>query len=119
MKPMQPIQRMESIATTTKRLVSGAHSSVGTMVASRMMRPPIVGVPRLLWWLAGPSARMTCPTFRARSRRITGGPDDEGEQQRRHRRARRSEADVVEEIENDVRLAERREPMIEHPTSAE
>jgi hypothetical protein len=28
----------------------------------------------LLWWLAGPSARMICPTFRARSRPITGGP---------------------------------------------
>ena len=38
------------------------------------MRPPIVGVPRLLWWLAGPSARITCPTFRARSRAMTGGP---------------------------------------------
>ena len=71
---MQPIQRIDSIATTTNRLVSGAQSSVGTMVASRMMSPPIVGVPRLLWWLAGPSARITCPTLRARSRRITGGP---------------------------------------------
>ena len=71
---MHPIQRMESIATTTNRLVSGAHSSVGTIVASRMISPPMVGVPRLLWWLAGPSARITCPTFRARSRRITGGP---------------------------------------------
>ena len=46
---MHPIHRMDSIATITNRLVSGAHSSVGTMVASRMMRPPIVGVPRLLW----------------------------------------------------------------------
>ena len=34
----------------------------------------MVGVPRLLWWLAGPSARMTWPTFRARSRAMTGGP---------------------------------------------
>jgi hypothetical protein len=39
-------------------------------------------------------------------------------EQRRHRRARGSETDVVEEIEDDVRLAERREPMIEHPSSA-
>ena len=39
-----------------------------------MISPPIVGVPRLLWWLAGPSARMTWPTLRARSRAITGGP---------------------------------------------
>ena len=45
---MHPIQSVDSIATTTKRLVSGAQSSVGTMVASRMMSPPMVGVPRLL-----------------------------------------------------------------------
>ena len=45
---MQPIQRMESIATTTNRLVSGAQSSVGTTVDRMMMSPPIVGVPRLV-----------------------------------------------------------------------
>ena len=71
---MHPIQRIDSIATTTKRLVSGAQSSVGTTVARMMISPPIVGVPRLLWWLAGPSARMTWPTFRARSRAMIGGP---------------------------------------------
>ena len=38
-----------------------------------MIRPPIVGVPRLPWWLAGPSARITCPTLCARSRRMIGG----------------------------------------------
>ena len=74
MNPMQPIQRMESRATSTKRLSSRAQSSVGSTVASRMMRPPIVGVPRLLWWLAGPSARITCPTLCARSRRMMPGP---------------------------------------------
>ena len=45
---MQPIQRIDSIATTTNRLVSGAQSSVGTTVARMMISPPIVGVPRLL-----------------------------------------------------------------------
>ena len=38
------------------------------------MSPPIVGVPRFSWWLAGPSARITCPTRRSRSARITHGP---------------------------------------------
>ena len=74
MNPMHPIQRVEIIATSTKRLVSGAQSSVGTIVASRMMSPPIVGVPRSIWWLAGPSARITWPTFRARRRAMIGGP---------------------------------------------
>ena len=41
------------------RLFSGAQSSVGTTVARRMMSPPMVGVPRFPWWLAGPSARIT------------------------------------------------------------
>src|SRR6185312_4246089 len=40
------------------------------------------------------------------------------EQQSRNRRARGAKADVVEEIEDDVRLAERREPVIEHQSSA-
>ena len=44
---MHPIQRMESMATTMNRLVTGAHSTVGTMVQKRMIRPPMVGVPRL------------------------------------------------------------------------
>ena len=44
------------------------------MVASRMMSPPIVGVPRFPWWEAGPSARITCPIFRALSRAMMGGP---------------------------------------------
>jgi len=33
----------------------------------------MVGVPRLPWWLAGPSARITCPTLRCRNRRMIGG----------------------------------------------
>src|SRR4051812_45651849 len=42
----------------------------------------------------------------------------EREQQGGHRRARGAKADVVEEIENDVGLAERGEPVIEHRASA-
>ncbi len=57
-----------------KRLESCAQSSVGITVAAMIIIPPIVGVPRLAWWLAGPSARITCPTLRAWSRRIIAGP---------------------------------------------
>ncbi len=45
---MQPIQRIDNIATTTNRFVSGAQRSVGTTVAKMTMSPPMVGVPRLL-----------------------------------------------------------------------
>ena len=40
--------------------------------------------------------------------------DDEGNEQRRHGRARRPERDVVEEIEDDVLAGEWREQVIEH-----
>ena len=38
--------------------------------------------------------------------------------ERRHRSSSGTEADVVEEIKDDVRAAERSEPMIEHEASA-
>ncbi len=41
---------------------------------------------------------------------MIAGPDDERQQERRDDRSRGAEADVVEQIENDVSLAERREP---------
>ena len=69
MNPMPPIQSVASSANEHRAVSSRAQSSVGSRVASRMMIPPMVGVPRLPWWLAGPSARMTCPTLWARSLR--------------------------------------------------
>jgi hypothetical protein len=65
---------MASMATITNRLVSGAQSSVGMTVARRMIIPPMVGVPRLPWWLASPSERMTWPILRALSRAMIEGP---------------------------------------------
>jgi hypothetical protein len=43
-----------------------------------------------------------------------GRTDKKRKQERRDRGARGAKADVVEKIEDDVLLAERREPMIEH-----
>ena len=48
---------------------------------------------------------------------MTARAHDERQEERGHRRARGPEADVVEQIENDVSLAERREPVIEHRSS--
>ncbi len=62
------------MATTTIRLSIRAHRKVGNSVARMMTSPPIVGVPRFPWWLAGPSARMIWPILCARRRRITAGP---------------------------------------------
>src|SRR6476661_9437766 len=45
-------------------------------------------------------------------------PHEKREQQRRDRGPGGAKADVVEKVENDVRLAERREPVIEHRASA-
>ncbi len=44
---MVPIHRVATTATTTYHVSSRAQSSVGTAVARMMIRPPIVGVPRL------------------------------------------------------------------------
>jgi hypothetical protein len=71
---MAPIQRIDSSANGTNRPSNRAHSAVGSTVASRMMMPPIVGVPRLPWCVAGPSARMICPTLCARSFAMMVGP---------------------------------------------
>ena len=38
-----------------------------------MSAPPMVGVPCLLAWLAGPSWRITSPSWRARARRMNQG----------------------------------------------
>ena len=71
---MAPIHSVATHATTTNPVSRRAHNSVGTTVARMMMSPPIVGVPRLPWWLAGPSARITCPTRSVRSRAMIHGP---------------------------------------------
>src|SRR2546430_14452322 len=74
---MAPAHSIAATATTTYRLSSFAHKSVGTTVARIMISPPIIGVPRFVWWLAGPSARITRPPFLSRSPRIMAGPPRE------------------------------------------
>ena len=44
------------------------------IAATRMRRPPIVGVPCLTMWLAGPSSRMCCPIDCLRSHSMNVGP---------------------------------------------
>ena len=74
MNPMPPIHSMASRANSTNRLLSGAQSSVAMTVENRMITPPMVGVPRFPWWVVGPSTRITCPIFFARSRPMIAGP---------------------------------------------
>ena len=52
-------------------------------MASRT-RPPIVGVPCLDMWPAGPSSRICCPNSFAAQKRDEGGPGEDAEQHRRH-----------------------------------
>ena len=42
-------------------LSSRPNSSVGTRIASRMMTPPIVGVPRFWSWPSSPRSRISSP----------------------------------------------------------
>jgi hypothetical protein len=69
-----------------------------------MSAPPIVGVPRFEAWAAGPSSRMTSPSWRARApdepRR-----DDERDEQRRQRRGADARRDVAEDVRAGDALA--------------
>jgi hypothetical protein len=56
------------------QLVSDAQSSVESVAAKMMIRPPMVGVPAFSMCEAGPDSRTTWPTPTAFSRRITTGP---------------------------------------------
>jgi hypothetical protein len=95
----------------------GAQSSVGTTVQSRMMMPPIVGVPRLPWWLARKSTRTTCPILSARSFRMIAGPTKNASSSAVTTAPGRPEADVVEQIEKQMTLAHRGEEVVEHQAS--
>jgi hypothetical protein len=54
-------------------LSSSDHNRTDTISASRISRPPIVGVPSLSLW-SGPISRIGWPTRSAASRRISQGP---------------------------------------------
>jgi hypothetical protein len=71
---MAPIHTVAPTATSAYGLSSRAHNRVGITVARMMITPPIVGVPRLPWCDAGPSARTTWPTPRSRNVRMMSGP---------------------------------------------
>ena len=80
------------------RFVRSAHSSTEITSASRISRPPMVGVPALLWW-SGPISRIGWPTRSAWSLRMTAGPRDEREEQRGERRRGGAERDVPEHVQ--------------------
>src|SRR2546429_9707001 len=102
---MAPAHSIAATATTTYRPSSFAHKTVGTTVARIMISPPIVGVPRFVWWLAGPSARITCPTFRSRSRRIMAGAPPEPRRNPGDGGAPPPNQPEVDNIDREVRAA--------------
>ncbi len=118
MKPSAPSQSRTSRAVMVKPLVSSAQSSVGITVARTISTPPMVGVPCLPRCVCGPSVRTTWPTFSIRSRRMIGGAEVEGHQERRHHRPRRPEGLEAEEVEDDVVLRQRHQEVVEHGFSA-
>ena len=74
MKPRAPIATKVSSASTVYQLVNSAHSSVETPADMTIRAPPIVGVPALGRWVAGPSARTTWPMRNRLSPRMVIGP---------------------------------------------
>jgi hypothetical protein len=54
-------------------LSSEVQASPASVTAAMMRSPPMVGVPALDWWLAGPSSRMYWPNFSFCSQRMSGG----------------------------------------------
>ena len=71
-RPSEPVTSMARTAQTR----SGVHSAMSAQVTttpSRMMTPPIVGVPCLTRWRLGPSARICCPIFSCLMSLMKGG----------------------------------------------
>ena len=56
----------------------------GTEIATKMISPPIVGVPALAWWPSGPSSRICWPNSRSRRYSMNFGPEEDRDQHRRH-----------------------------------
>ncbi len=73
MKPMKALPSAAIITVmdaTEKRL----KMTNGMTTANQMRTPPIVGVPSLVLWPAGPSSRMFWPNSLRRSQRMKAGP---------------------------------------------
>ncbi len=58
---MRPIQTVLTSTSSRYWLSSLPQRRVGTITESRMISPPIVGVPSLTRWVPGPSLLSCCP----------------------------------------------------------
>ena len=104
-------------AIQTYGLVRSAQSSVGTIAAARISRPPIVGVPALGRWLAGPSGRITWPNWKLLQPPDQHRPDDQADQHRGDAGGGGAERDVaghVERAEPRRRVVQPEEQVVEH-----
>ena len=73
-QPTAPKPNVTSRTTHTNRLVRSPHSSVVTMIDTRINAPPIVGVPAFARCDCGPSSRTDWPIFIRDSHAIIRGP---------------------------------------------
>src|SRR3954452_23241183 len=73
---MKPSSPQASIVPKTARLagVRSPRIRYGTATDTIMIRPPIVGVPALPWWPAGPSSRICWPNSLSRRYSMNFGP---------------------------------------------
>ena len=59
----------------TKGLLRSIHSSIASTSETRIISPPMVGVPFFARWVFGPSSRIGCPLpWRTRSMLMKRGP---------------------------------------------
>ena len=73
---MNPSAPLASAVPSTARLTARYSLRIrnGTVIESRIRRPPIVGVPAFSWCPSGPSSRMCWPNSRSRMNSMNFGP---------------------------------------------
>ena len=95
-----PKPSVTSSTTQTKRLRRSAQSSVVIAIETRISAPPMVGVPLLdAGAFAARPSRTDWPILFSVSLRIIARTDDEGDDQRGHRRQHRAQRHVAEDVE--------------------
>src|SRR5690606_27402645 len=72
-RPIAANPRVTKRAHATSRVL-GAKRSVDNEAPSRIIMPPIVGVPAFLRWVEGPSCLIDCPIFKEVNTSIAFGP---------------------------------------------
>ena len=77
---------MASAVPSTQRLAARYSDRIrnGTQTARKIASPPIVGVPALPWWPAGPSSRMCWPNSFSAQELDEARPQEHADEQGGH-----------------------------------